>query len=288
MHIPNEEMVRLTKTAGKEIEEKKTAKKKTTKVEPTETQPEESKVIDHLVSRLTQKIEDLEKKLSEVEEKKPTKSLTTKLSEIYEAVQYVQMTGHNAFQKYKYPTERDVTEKIRLELAKRKIFVYPSLKGYSTRQLETKKEGTLTVYTVDMEYTFRDGETGEEMTINFTGEGQDKMEKAIYKAYTGAQKYAIMKAFMLPTGEEPEQDNSDIEVSNIREGHRHKRNTSGGKTGQILSLVKTIAKNQTQREQLKDFLIGKVGEFEDYIDLTPQQEKRALEILQDVKRQKGL
>lgn len=36
------------------------------------------------------------------------------------------------------------------------------------------------------------------------GEGMDTGDKAIYKAITGAQKYVLMKTFLIPTGDDPE------------------------------------------------------------------------------------
>src|SRR5690606_11890286 len=60
--------------------------------------------------------------------------------------------------------------------------------------------------TVKMEFSFIDGETGESRSIHSSGEGQDAGDKAVYKAIRGARKYALMKAFMSPTGDGPEGD----------------------------------------------------------------------------------
>jgi hypothetical protein len=38
------------------------------------------------------------------------------------------------------------------------------------------------------------------------GEGQDAGDKAVYKAMTGALKYCLLKTFLIPTGDDPERD----------------------------------------------------------------------------------
>ena len=38
------------------------------------------------------------------------------------------------------------------------------------------------------------------------GAGDDGADKGLYKAYTGAVKYFLMKTFLIPTGDDPEAD----------------------------------------------------------------------------------
>lgn len=217
------------------------------------------------------------------------KSLAQKLAEVMLEVRYVQKSGNNAFQKYTYATERDITEKIRIALAERSVILVPNLTGYSTRELETKKNGKVTIYTVDMEYTFMDGESGETLVFNITGEGQDQMEKGIYKAYTGAQKYALMKFFMIPTGDEPEEDNSDIEVTGSKPGARTQRNQpqSLSKLQEIKSLIGQIAVNEEQKAQLKGVIEKKMGiSFQSYQELKPQQQLQVVKMLSAIRDQR--
>lgn len=226
---------------------------------------------------MTKKAEAKKVEKAEAKETKQQKSLVQKLAEVMLEVRYIEKSGYNDFQKYTYVTEADVVERIRLELAKRHVILMPNLLGYKTRELTTKKQGIVTIFTVDMEYTFMDGETGEKLSFNFTGEGQDNAEKAVYKAYTGAQKYALLKFFMLPTGDEPEQDNSDLEVMS----------SGGAYLDRIAELVNDIAKDKEQRDKLKTFVQKNVGAFDDYIDLTEEQQARAVAVLEAVKKKKA-
>ena len=134
------------------------------------------------------------------------RKLLMKMVEVYKEVQYIQKRGHNKFHNYKYATEADVNEKVRDELAKRNIIMMPGVVHKELRNTTTKSGNTEYIYRVDMEFNFMDAETGESLVVPMSGEGQDVGDKAIFKAISGCQKYALMKAFMIPTGDDPEGD----------------------------------------------------------------------------------
>ncbi|MDT2194880.1 ERF family protein [Paenibacillus larvae] len=132
-------------------------------------------------------------------------TLVKKLAEVMDSVKYIQKTGYNSFNNYKYATEADVNEKVREELAGRKVIMIPNVKSQSIREHKNRKGYIEYIATVQVEFTFMDGESGETITFSTFGEGQDSGDKGTYKAITGAQKYALMKAFMIPTGDDPEE-----------------------------------------------------------------------------------
>lgn len=136
-------------------------------------------------------------------------SLIPKLCEVMEAVGYIQKTGFNQQQRYKYAQESDVVEKVRKELAQRKVFLMNSVEDTSFRTIRTAKGNELTVATLTVKYTLIDGETGEKLEFTGVGEGMDSGDKAVYKAQTGALKYALMKTFLIPTGDDPERDHEE-------------------------------------------------------------------------------
>ncbi|MGX4584023.1 ERF family protein [Paenibacillus chitinolyticus] len=136
------------------------------------------------------------------------KTLVKKLAEVMQQVKYIQKTGLNKFHNYKYATEADVNEKVREELSQRNIILIPNTKGHSVREHTTSKGNREYIVTVEVEFTFMDGDSGESISFTTFGEGQDPGDKGTYKAITGAQKYALMKSFMIPTGDDPEADSS--------------------------------------------------------------------------------
>lgn len=78
---------------------------------------------------------------------------------------------------------------------------------------------------IDMVYRFYDTEPNEKgecdyMDVNIPGEGCDKEGWAVYKALSGAYKYAMTQTFAIPTIDDAEKDkyttnNSDEDSSNI-------------------------------------------------------------------------
>lgn len=130
----------------------------------------------------------------------------SKLAKVMQEVKYIEKKGYNKFNRYKYATESDVSEKIREVLSELNVIMMPDVVENSTREHTNRKGHVEYIATVKVKFTFIDGDTGEELSIHSVGEGQDAGDKGYYKAITGAHKYALMKAFMIPTGDDPEQD----------------------------------------------------------------------------------
>ncbi len=62
-----------------------------------------------------------------------------------------------------------------------------------------------------LQFTLTDTDTFFQQISTFYGEGFDKGDKAIYKAYTGALKYYLALNFLVATGDEPERDDREPE-----------------------------------------------------------------------------
>ncbi|TPG86852.1 hypothetical protein EEL32_12120 [Brevibacillus laterosporus] len=148
------------------------------------------------------------------------RSLIKKLAKVMQDVKYIQKRGYNKFHNYNYATEADVAEKVREILASQNVIMIPNMTSHSVREHVNAKGKTEYIATVQMEFKFYDGESGEELTFHMVGEGQDAGDKATYKAITGAQKYALMKAFMIPTGDDPEGDAGVDERNNGQDARK--------------------------------------------------------------------
>lgn len=151
--------------------------------------------------------------MTEQKSQTATRPLIKKLCEVMSTVQYIQKLGYNEFHKYHYATEADVSEAIRKELADRKVFLLPSIEEVLQRVITTKKGNEETVTKTRIKFTFLDAENGDSLEFVMEGEGQDPGDKGIYKAITGTTKYALMKAFLIPTGDDPEGDKGNGEHS---------------------------------------------------------------------------
>jgi hypothetical protein len=130
------------------------------------------------------------------------KGLHTKLSEIYAVVGRIPKTGTApaSMGGFSFVEASNVADVIRAELSARKITMMPTDIDMVQRQT---KNGTPLI-NLKVTWTFVDGESGEAHTITSMGEGADSSDKAAPKAQTNAMKYALLMAFLVPTGDDPE------------------------------------------------------------------------------------
>src|SRR5699024_2079991 len=163
------------------------------------------------------------------------KKLVKKLAKVMDQVKYIEKKGYNKFHKYHYATESDVSEKVREVLAENDVIMLPDVVEHETREHINQRGNKEYIATVTVKFTIIDGETGEQLSIHGIGEGQDAGDKAVYKAITGATKYALMKTFMIPTGDDPEAD------SGVDERNQSNKNTNTLITPEQVGTLKTEA-----------------------------------------------
>lgn len=150
---------------------------------------------------------------SERDEMLHRKSLYIKLSAIRDSMERIPKNGYNDFHKYKYATEDDVTTHLRKQLKEVKLGLTVRASGENTVQsMGGKCDANLTTVTVI--FRIVDLDTGFYEDLPFYGKGEDKGDKGIYKAYTGAVKYFLMKNFLMSTGDDPENDGKDKKNKN--------------------------------------------------------------------------
>jgi hypothetical protein len=120
--------------------------------------------------------------------------------QVMRKVGYVQKDGKNEFHGYKYASEANLIAALRPELIEAGLVLIPSVSHVS--QDEHGNTHVLMLFTLmDDEggtYTFCGAGAGNDRNKNGVG------DKGIYKAITGATKYALMKTFLLETGDDPE------------------------------------------------------------------------------------
>lgn len=122
-------------------------------------------------------------------------NLAQKLAAVAGAVKYLQKDGYNSHHRYMYVSEAALAKAVSAELAKQGVAMIPFCE-------DMRVEGSL--YTVFMRYDFTDGENT--LSVRTVGQGQDKQDKGAYKAMTGALKYALRQTFLIPTGDDPEEE----------------------------------------------------------------------------------
>ena len=125
-----------------------------------------------------------------------------KMSAIMQDVQYLAKDDQVKFgaTSYKALSEEKVTGIMRAELIKHKLVIYPI-------QQSAGRIGQITH--VDVMYRLVNVENPEEyIDIASCGDGADSQDKGSGKAMTYAFKYMWLRAFALPTGEDPDKISS--------------------------------------------------------------------------------
>jgi hypothetical protein len=148
----------------------------------------------------------------EANERELKMKLYRKIWAVMGAVDFVKKDGEVKFgESYKYATEAAIKKAVHAALVEHRLLFLPKKTDLIEQSAETvqdkfgkpKREFRSTV---DLHYEFIDIDTGygEPFSIHGAGSGSD--EKSIYKAFTGAYKYAFHLSLSIPTGDDPEKE----------------------------------------------------------------------------------
>ena len=131
-----------------------------------------------------------------------------KIARIMGRLDRMPKTGFNAHFKYKFVTDADVADAVRTELAAENIAFFASMVAAEQTNGHTVAE---------FEFTFVCGDTGKVVVSRWFGEADDKQDKGLTKAATSAEKYFLLKTFMLSTGDKD--DDPDNGAAEPRQQH---------------------------------------------------------------------
>jgi hypothetical protein len=130
--------------------------------------------------------------------------LFAKLAAVTANIRNIPKNGYNSHFGYNFATDADVSSALSKELSERNIQTFVSAEILNVLDY-TKDNGKKTRITdVLATVTFACGDTGETFTVTMPGTGDDAVDKGTYKAITGAVKYALLKTFLVATGDDPE------------------------------------------------------------------------------------
>jgi hypothetical protein len=130
-------------------------------------------------------------------------NLFQKISKIMGEVRHIQKKGFNNYSGYKYATEADIAEIMQEKFVETGLVMY----CISCEKLDERSPKTQTIITLKYVFRFQNVDDKEDfIDVEVVAEGGDSGDKACYKAFTGAEKYALMKTFLLPTFDDPERD----------------------------------------------------------------------------------
>lgn len=114
--------------------------------------------------------------------------------------------GRNEFDRYAYATHEDWHAAVMPHLLKNGLLLMLSTENVETLPERTTKKGGVE-YAVEVVCSARLWHvSGQWIEIAGPGQGQDRADKGVYKALTGAAKYVYAQLFALPTTDDPEAD----------------------------------------------------------------------------------
>ena len=134
-----------------------------------------------------------------------------KVLSVMKRVDYLQKDGKVAYgnTRYNYLSEEKITSEIRKGMAEAGLVIFPmKMEVVSENEVPTKS-GKARLLNIVVNYRIQDTESDDFIDIQALGEGMDNGDKTVYKAMTGAFKYAQRQTFMIPTGDDPDQIASD-------------------------------------------------------------------------------
>lgn len=128
-------------------------------------------------------------------------SLKAKCHAIYGDIDFIGKDGENTSQHYKYTRASDVVRNIRAALIEHRIYAEINFDfdgGPYTVAREKAPNAPFTAVNVRCSVVLHDLDSDEVKTGSGLGSGCDTNDKAAYKAQTGALKYALKNAFLIP------------------------------------------------------------------------------------------
>lgn len=155
-------------------------------------------------------------------------NILKKLLAISKEVETMPKDGHNDFQNYNYLSETQVSLKMRELLNKHGVVFLHSTKQLDLKEWKNAKDAQKFLTVIEINYQFIDVESAEILQGTEIGHGEDSGDKGVYKAITGAIKYIFMKTFLIPTGDDPENDKKQLKKSTpVSNRQQPAQNTTG-------------------------------------------------------------
>lgn len=173
--------------------------------EATEEKTDEAVDVTHVLDALSKMYD----KIREEENKMPL--IYTKIYEIMSSIDGVKKKGKVAFGQtnYSYQTAEDLVKAIKPKLVEAKVIVFP-IEATRAQNASDSPSDTVLIE-IKVTYRFLAIEDGSYIDVPVLSAGADKGDKAVYKANTGAYKYAIKQTFAIEAGEDDvDKDASDL------------------------------------------------------------------------------
>ena len=239
--------------------------------------PVEIRSIKYNVTPDTQTLLDLNAKLA------------AKKTAVIEATGMIEKKGRNDRFGYEYAREADYLNHIRGAMADAGLAFSYTIVEEKMAQFSKTKSGSVRYSNRQViEFTLTDSETGFAEHAQLVTYGIDSGDKGVWKGITGAVKYYLAKTFLVPTGDDPENDGG---VKYLGERGKEKMYAYAEKHGieresldQMIEKILRLDPNQVpvpQSSQVKDLIESYSQALRAEPPVNAQQEETVDELMED-------
>lgn len=191
------------------------------------------------------------------------------MAEVGTKVSYLQKRGSNDAQGYKYARAQDVFLKVNEELHARGVACVASEVELLESVSGLGKSGNQHRALVRITQTYRHDESGETVTFQGLGGGQDSGDKAVMKANTAALKYLLTNAFNISWGDDPEATDPETGEPTAKPAKKEpkpkpKRKPSGAAEHRMLLKAIAEAPDEKALDALRDQVLKLDNQSEQY------------------------
>jgi len=151
-----------------------------------------------------------------VEKKKVETGLYKKMAEVMKVIEYLKKDDTVAFgnTRYNAMSEEKVTNAVRKVLVEQGLVIFPTEQDVTCLPMEKyDRENRLNLVgfltTTNSKYKIVDVDTGQYDIIASSGMGVDSQDKGVGKAMTYSYKYAFLRSFAIPTGDDADKISSE-------------------------------------------------------------------------------
>lgn len=134
----------------------------------------------------------------------PMGDLAAAVCAVMAEVGYIQKTGENQRDRYKYASDADLLRAIQPAMAKAGLCLLPVAVEWTRATHERQSGGPMDKAEAIVTYRLIHSGGGS-VDLRTAGCGTDTLDKAVYKAMTGAYKYVLRQTFAIPLGNDPDE-----------------------------------------------------------------------------------
>lgn len=135
---------------------------------------------------------------------KPILNIYQRINEVMKDVDYIQKDAKKVAGQYRFVSHDSVTAALHGPMTKHGIACIPSI-------IEMKQDGNRTEVKLEVSFINIDNPT-DKFSVVYYGHGIDSGDKGIGKAVSYGFKYALLKTFVLETGDDPDEDQASVYV----------------------------------------------------------------------------